>query len=189
MNKRTWQDIGSDINWIDYGGMWARHNSDSRYFVIGFTNMWEASGEEYGDKYDVTLQEVDINSGQLIQAYQCCGIESDGLDEHGEPITDLAKVYALLSYGAYSPLWSDSGNNAHQLIREAKRAAYQLQRDATAYETAMERPVNALGSTAREYGQGDINSAVLRGLAEGDKNAEIIAKMMIACSHSQEQES
>ncbi len=41
----------------------------------------------------------------------------------------------------------------------------------------MDRPVNKIGSTAREYARGDTNSALMRGLAKDDKTSEIIAVM------------
>lgn len=86
-------------------------------------------------------------------------------------------VDALSWYGAYAPLSSELGNNAGKLMREARALSRELELDAEAYEAAMDRPVNRIGSTAREYQAGDISSAILRGLGEGRKDAEILAKM------------
>lgn len=48
----------------------------------------------------------------------------------------------------------------------------------------MSKEVNKIGSTAEEFQAGDINAAILRGLATGDKNAEIMAKMgMLIVQH------
>lgn len=169
-----WQDIGSDVNWTDYGGLWAARNHSSRWFVIRFDNMHEATGEESGDRYHATLYEVDLDSDQLPQALECCGME---YSEDMTDLSDLAKVNALTSYMGGSPLWQDGGNNAWKLVRAAKSEASQLHRSDDAYEAAMEKPVNKIGSTAREYGSGDLNSAILRGLMNGNKDAEILAKM------------
>jgi hypothetical protein len=46
-----------------------------------------------------------------------------------------------------------------------------------AYEDRMDRPVNGIGSTAREFAVGDISSPILRGICEGDPRAELMAKM------------
>jgi hypothetical protein len=41
----------------------------------------------------------------------------------------------------------------------------------------MQRPVNALGSTAAEYMRGDLDSAMQRGCEAGDPTARLVAKM------------
>ena len=41
----------------------------------------------------------------------------------------------------------------------------------------MNFPVNALGSTAREYQCGDLDSAVVRGLIKGDKKCWLVARI------------
>lgn len=130
MNTRTWYDIGSDINWIDYGGNWARQITATTYHVIRFDNMLEALGErdfaESGSaRYNVQLCEVDIESDSLVDALRSCGTG----DEEANNLP-LNKVAALSGYGAYVPLESYSGNNAHILLQQAKRESRRLQRDA-----------------------------------------------------------
>lgn len=151
--QRNWTDIGSDVNWRDYGGRWARHIAGTRYHVVRFENC-----AEWGDgatRYHCDLQEVDIASDSLASALQSVGCDD-------ESPCDLAKVEALASYGAYAPLWQEAGANAHALLRAAKRESRMLATDADAYEERMERPVNAIGSTAREYAAGDLQSAMTR---------------------------
>ncbi len=174
-----WTDIGSDVNWKDYGGRWARHISGTRYHVLRFENC-----EEWGDGatgYHCDLSEVDIANEQLHNALKSCGVtERRGkvwLDDQGEPVGDLWKCEALASYGAAAPLWQDSGTNAHQLMRAGKRESRELTADPARLEAALDRPVNKIGSTAREYAAGDINSAILRGLAAGDPKADLMARM------------
>lgn len=41
----------------------------------------------------------------------------------------------------------------------------------------MNSPVNAIGTTAREFQRGDLDSAVIRGLREGDKNCWLMARI------------
>lgn len=173
-NNRTWIDIGSDVNWIDYGGRWAKHIGGTRYHVIRFENC-----EEWGDGatgYHCDLQEVNVTSDQLADALESCGwkeLDSARL----MPEMDLVKAECLSSYGAYAPLWSESGTNAYKLIRAAKRESRLLLSDAKAYQARMDRPVNAIGSTAREYQAGDMLSGVLRGVEAGDTKAELMLKM------------
>jgi hypothetical protein len=155
-SKRTWHDIGSDVNWIDYGGHWARRIDDTRYHVIRFDNLADATGDETAG-YHVQLSEVDITSGQLDSAL--CAMGWTDINWIDDPDSNparlpLCQVEALSSYGAYAPLESFAGHNAHSLMRQAKALSRRLERDATAYETAMDRPVNKIGSTAREYAAG-----------------------------------
>ena len=86
----------------------------------------------------------------------------------------------VFTAGISSPLHAESTNNAHKGIAACRKESYRLERDAAAYEDAMERPVNRLGSTAREFGRGDLNSALVRGLEAGDAGARIMGKMYIA---------
>lgn len=130
-NKRTWIDIGSDVNWIDYGGRWARHIEGTRYHVIRFDNLEEHTGE-VGAGYHCDLHEVDIDSPQLDDARRACGYHPDWCDDYGRPHGPLNKVEALSSYGAYAPLWQESGRNANRLIAAAKRESRRLQTDSEA---------------------------------------------------------
>lgn len=180
--KPEWIDIGSDVNWIGYGGKWARHIEGTRYHVIRFDNLEDHTGE-VGAGYHCQLVEVDTQSEQLQSALECCGypIEREGGQffeaDHATPLLPLNAVEALSSYGAYAPLWQASSRNANTLVREAKRESKRLQRDANAYSEAMDRPVNAIGSTAREYAAGDMLSGILRGVEAGDPKAELMLKM------------
>ncbi len=174
---KGWTDIGSDVNWSEYGGRWARHIAGTRYHVIRFENC-----EEWGDGatgYHCDLQEVDITNERLSSALNSCDLPADGLDEYGEPFKHwhLMVVEALSSYGAYAPLWQEAGTNSHKLLRAAKRESRLLATDDEAYQVRMDRPVNAIGSTAREYATGDVNSAILRGLEAGDPKADLMARM------------
>lgn len=176
---KQWHDIGSDVNWIDYGGRWARHVGGTRYHVIRFDNMIEACGRDAdpSQPYHCDLHEVDVASEQLASALECNGLDESEMADRQEPGKQWALAEALSSYGAYAPLWQDGGRNAHELIRAAKRESRRLATDSAAYEAAMDRPVNRIGSTAREYQAGDTESAILRGLADRNPAAEIMAQM------------
>jgi len=167
--KKAFQFLTGDVNYLDYGGKWYRQVDATRYHVIELINYWEATGEKDMDKYYVSLSEVDLNSPQLKEAIKCCG------DDENE-LTDLWKVDSLASYGAKAPLGTWSGSNANKLIASAKRESRSLD-NPEAYEEAMSRPVNAIGSTAREYANGDINSAIMRGIEKKDPTAELMGKI------------
>jgi hypothetical protein len=176
---KAWTDIGSDYDWKGYGGRWARHIDGTRYHVIRFDNMIEACGRDAdpSQPYACDLHEVDIASENLQSALDYCGLDADEMAERQEPGKQWALVEALSSSGAYAPLWQDGGRNAHAMLRVAKRESRQLSADSEAYEARMNRPVNRIGSTAREYQAGDTQSAILRGLADGNPAADIMARM------------
>jgi len=116
-----WQDIGSDVNWLEHGGLWARKLDDNTWHVIAFHN----DGERFdgGDRYGVTLSEVCLDDDALESARECSGYTDDWCDDYGDPLPDAVKVEALHTYGARSQLGSYQGNNAHDLLRAARRAS------------------------------------------------------------------
>jgi len=175
VSARGWTDIGSDVNWKDYGGRWARHIDGTRYHVLRFENCAEWGDGATG--YHCDLAEVDVASPQLEKALGCSGLSLEDMADIQEQHREWAKVDALASYGAAAALWQDGGPNAHKLMRAAKAESRMLERDAAALDERLDRPVNKIGSTAREYAAGDINSAILRGLADRNPAAEIMAKM------------
>src|SRR6185437_2113302 len=89
--------------------------------------------------------------------------------EHPERY-ELVLVEACVSYGHAQPLDSSSGNTRPANVRaNARRIAESLMRDMVKLESALDRPVNRIGSTAREYGRGDINAALFRGPVDTTK--------------------
>jgi len=163
--------LTGDIDYLAYGGKWYRKVAAARFHVIELINMWDASGDKSVPQYYVSLLDVDITSSDLKEAMRTCGPDDEELQNN-----ELVNVEALASYGATAPLGQWPGGNARKLLSEARSESRGLD-DPDAYEAAMSRPVNALGSTAREYGAGDLDSALIRGLQRGDQNAQIIAKI------------
>lgn len=180
--------LSGDLNWQDYGGKWIRQVGEHRYHVIELTNMPDACGKDATYTYDVCLSEIDLDalSTEAKQsALSSWGIETNaGLyqrdDSVWSPVDDYeperALVEMLHSYGAKAPLWQDGGNAYAPLLAAARRESRALDEPA-AHAKAMQRRVNRLGSTAQEFMRGDLQSALLRGLAEGSKEARLIGKM------------
>jgi hypothetical protein len=162
---KDWAFLTGDINWEDYGGTWFRNLRDGVYILLRFENMDEACGRdnEGYDTYLCDVLQVDLNTlpeTELQSALQCCGIDLDEIEEQHQ---EIAKVDACLCYGAYAPLDSTSGNSYPMRVRaEARRIADTYFVDRVALEERLDRPVNMIGSTAREFGQGDLQSAMDR---------------------------
>jgi len=170
--KTKWQYLG-DVNMLDYGGKNIRQSGNRQFQVVELINMDEACGRdnEGQPKYVVELRLVDLDAlseATIKSALDSCGWENMQGDNNLAECCD--------SYGAHAPLESFSGNNAHKLLRQAYHAANELL-DSDSLESALEKPVNKIGSSAREFMNGDFTSAMVRGVESGNPDARIMAKM------------
>src|SRR5690606_25842047 len=142
-----------------YGGKWYRKIDQNRYHVIDLINWKEMCGSNAPpETYNVDLSEIDISGPMLSDALRSLDQPSDGLDEYGDPLSnfDLIKVVCLHAYGAKAPLGSWDGNNFHKLMAEAKKLSNELVKNHDLYERHMNRPVNKIGTSARDYARGEI---------------------------------
>jgi hypothetical protein len=175
--------LTGDCSWTDYGGKWWRKVGHRRFHVMELFNWEDHCGRdaEGGPTYNVSLCEVDMlaaTDDAIAQAMSFYGWDSDDLAEiqKGMRHPDLVLVEAFHSYGQKSPLWDCDGNNFTLLMRECRAQSLALD-DPVAHEAAMSRPVNRLGSTAREFGQGDVFSALDRSVRTGNSEGKIVAMM------------
>lgn len=180
---KGWHDIGSDGSWADYGGKWAFKGPGRKYFVVRFENMYECCGENDCKSTDTPqyLAEVllvdlgDIPTHTMLSALQCFGFMygnagEEIVTEGGSSVIatadrvnspgltwDLVHVEACVSYGAYAPLDSMSSDTGPIKLRNAaRRSAESFASDANRTEVAMNKPINEIGYSAREYMQGDL---------------------------------
>lgn len=168
-----WQ-YSSDVNMLDYGGKNIRHTVKRQFQIVELINMDEACGRdnEGQPKYVVELRLVDLDAlsqGTIKSALNSCGWE--GIHDN-----DLALAECVDSYGAHAPLESYRGNNGRKLLREAYKAANLLLNESE-LEQKLEQPVNKIGSTGREFMNGDFMPAIQRGCESGNPDARIMAKM------------
>ena len=171
-----WTDLGSDINWPDYHGTWGRKAPDGSWYVLTFTNMVDACGEECADKpylCDVKrLLLADLNCRDIDNALKSYGwsvawssgvIHTGNGGEITSPDSEAALIECCIRYVFGAPLESFAGRvHAARVRADARRYAEACMRDESALQTALDRPVNAIGLTAREYGVGDLASALAR---------------------------
>lgn len=174
MKNIKWQYSG-DINMLDYGGTNSRCIGNRVYQFITLTNMEDACGDDATFKYNVELKLVDLKvlSAENIQSALCC-MGQENLT--GDDLTDEILADSCDGYGLHAPLETFNGNNAYKLLRAAKREANNLLDSAT-LENRLDRAVNKLGSSAREFMAGDFTSAMVRGVESGDPMARITMKM------------
>ena len=178
---KGWLDAGGDRSWDDYGGRWLRQERGTGGQTVGgvwwwldFTNMEDACGSDH-DPDELYICEVkrldfaDLDDTEIRSAIESCGYTEDqGFDwyEPGARRTPqqwAALAEVCLSYGLGAPMHTETGPNRPIIVRgRARREAERLMQDDRATERQLDRPVNKIGSTAREYGRGDINSAMAR---------------------------
>lgn len=158
---KDWTFLTGDIGWEDYGATWLRKLRDGVYILLRFENM-----EEWGDGatgYYCDVLQVDLNTlpeKELQSALVCCGIN---LEEVDPEYWELAKVEACVGYGCYAPLDSTSGDSYPLRVRaKARRIADTYFEDRVLLEERLDRPVNAIGSSAREFGAGNVTAGLER---------------------------
>jgi hypothetical protein len=163
MTDQNWKFLTGDVNWEDYGGKFYRR-VETCFFIITVMNWFDTVGEdEATDEFNVSVDVCDIaelNDANKKDLLQSCGW--DGADED-DP---LVWAEIMHSYGMKAPLWDANGDDIDSLMSEAKMEGDALIEDSAEFEERMNRPVNAIGSTAREYMKGDLNSAMDRALAQ-----------------------
>lgn len=156
--------LTGDCNWLDYGGKWVSkklNNGEFDYWlVLEFTNMDDACGRdnEGQSKYNVCLSAVspsEAGNEKMHSAFACMGME----EEHDAQKNPLVQVEALHSYGIYAPLWQKDGNNAHKLLREARKQAFISE---GLFGFYMDGPKNRIGSTGWDCIKGNITAGLSR---------------------------
>jgi hypothetical protein len=128
------------------------------YQFIEIIDMHEATGETTGARYCAEVKFIDlahVPENEIKSALRSCGWE-------GMPDNDRALAECCVQYGLHAPVWQDGGSNRRDLLRAAYREANLLAKDPNAFERALDRPVNAIGSTAREFMSGDLEAAMER---------------------------
>lgn len=189
---RGWVELCGDVNWEDYHGLWAKKAQDGSWYVLKWTNMYDACGEgeckrDGVDQYmcdvlrlvlsELTDEQKEKACRSYDRLYKVKGNDFEIIDSSGtgEPIDDKFKEAALVetcvSYGFGAPLHTETGNHRPLNVRAAaRRFAEECMRDETKRTQLLNRSVNAVGSTAAEYGRGDVMSAQGRGPFSPAKN-------------------
>lgn len=155
------------------GGKYLRRVGTDRYHVLEWLDMDDACGRdnEGQPRYCVELSEVDLL--EIPDATRQSALESCGWE--GMPDSPEALAECLHSYGAKAPLGSWSTGNLRKGMAKGRALSAELD-DPAEHARAMDRSVNRLGSTAREFLQGDFRSAIERGVRSGDATAKTMAK-------------
>ena len=171
--------LTGDVNWLEYGAKWVSpklNNGDFDYWIVmDFNNMDEACGSDNKGqpKYHIDLSAVsphEAGEQNIARAYDCCGV----VGEAREQADSLCLVECLHSYGTKALLWQSSGNNAHKLLKEARKQAACA---SGLFGFYMDGAKNRIGTTGWEAIRGDINSGLARTIASGSTEGRILGKI------------
>lgn len=163
------------VSWQKYLDGYYRLVAPRRYHVVRITDMDDAVGRDNAGrpKWATELFEVNLDSvpeGEVISEHDASLVAGSGS-------ADACILESAVGYGAYAPLGDFSGGNRRALAREARRLSRELTDNEDVWVARLNRPVNALGSTALEFARGDFDSALARGLERGDRHAGVMAKI------------
>lgn len=167
---KNWIELCSDVNWEEYHGMWCKKASDGSYWILRWTNLWDAIGEDEckrdgHPKYECQVKRLDLSEldkKDLESALQChCltltdeGIVS-GQGELMDPkYEDLIKVECCIQYGYGAPMETFTGNHHPIHVRgKARKYAENMMKDDSGTRKRLKRSVNAIGTSAENYGKG-----------------------------------
>lgn len=143
--------LTGDINFLDFGGKWISkklNNGDFDYYlVMELMNMRELTGDDDQPKYNVT---VGVVAPSQVDESKIRELVNENFGYEGE-LTDEMRVEALHQYGTYAPVWQGNGNNARNLMRDARNQPIE-----TLFGFYMDKPINRMGATGWNWVRGDI---------------------------------
>jgi hypothetical protein len=147
-----------------------KHLGEGKYLFIEVLDMKAHTGE--GAFYvEVSCVDLDEIPPQGIEkALRSCGAEEEDISN----LDNLDAAECCHGYGYKAVLGGEDAGGAVVARRAGRRIAKEALQD---LDGAMERPCNALGSTAAEMMRGDIFSALDRGVQEGRQDARIMSKL------------
>lgn len=181
-NMKGWVTLFSPGRWSGEDARWAKQaKKDGSWLVLKFCDLLEYDEEEFKDTpYECQVLHInlaEVPEKEMASAFRSCGWREEGgkvLTERGDLACEgdltYVKLEVLADYGLGAPLFEARGKRYLRVRAEARRFAEECMRDADLLEERLDRPVNKVGSTAREFGVGDVYSALFRGPATAEKS-------------------
>ncbi len=169
-SKIRFKFLTGDVNWLDYGGKWISQRFNNGefdwWFVLTLDNVEDRVGEreakEVGAKYWVTVAVVAPEEFSDKEG----AVEGMGDEYTWDKLTPEMKVELVEQYAGGAQVFHAAGNNYKKLFKEARQKATESE---FLFGFAMDRAMNAIGSTGWDFLKGDI-TAGLRRYAESGKS-------------------
>lgn len=135
-------------------------NSDRTVWLfIELIDLWEATGEELGERYCVAIQSASAGFAGKNGCAQARNSWGMSLEEWAK-LSDQARAEVLREYGLAATLWQESGSSRRQLLKSAKGKAREID---FLFGFYADRPCNAIGSTGWDFMRGDLFRAISQG--------------------------
>lgn len=185
---RGWRELSGDVCWEEYGAKWGRKDpsNDQVFFVIRHENMEEALGErEFSEsslpKHLDTVYRVDLDEvpqDEIDSALTCCGVD---WDDYNFSVDDKPWVIVecLVDYGCAAPMGEHGDVYAMRARAAARRAVDEMISDSQVCERQLDKPVNKIGSTARDFQRGDCLAGLRRYEIEGKQGMNESSDLML----------
>lgn len=151
----------------DLDEKWVRRAADGSYYFVCAIDMWEATGDEDQEHYIAEVQRVvldEVSAEDKKRAMESCGLPLP------KGPSDDVMAECVQEYGIHQPLGTFSDSDSVRAREAARRAAEEYMGDDDALDERLERPVNQIGTTAREFGRGDINAGLHRHRSEPNED-------------------
>jgi len=164
MAPNHWPPKGWEALFEDADCLYARDLGHGRIHFIRVDDMLDACGNDWEGpyEYELALSEADLKIvGDKALEDGRTSHEMD--EEEWAKVDDVWKAETCHSAGQVAPLARDKAKKGYQAaVRRLAKISADIEENPAVHECYMNARVNALGSTAREYMQGDIHAALDR---------------------------
>jgi hypothetical protein len=154
--------LSGDIDWKAFGAKWITkrlNNGDFDYWlIVSFMNFEEATGEKCdGNRYVVEIHAVapsQVPKEEIKRAIESCGREIQEKE-----LSEEMRAELLEEYGISANLKTLYGNNADNLMKEARK---DINLVSGLFGFFMDRPENRIGSTGWDIIKGDLMAGLYK---------------------------
>lgn len=191
---KGWVDLGSDVNWAAYGGMWGRRvvnplTRQPTWFIVRVQDLWETTGMLEGPRIEGDLLMVrlhEIPPDMVERALQYVGWSSEIQKvREDEILTERLKVEACVHFGLHAILETRKSHGHAARVRAAMRRQAEYYALAVnsfveggpdplieqELEEVLDQPCNGIGTTKLEMMKGDVLGGLnRRALNDEQKN-------------------
>jgi hypothetical protein len=150
---KDWKFLSGDINWEDHGGSWCLKRAGV-WWVLKF----KPKTQEYQNFCEVLMVDLkEISQDTINEALRSCGWEFND-----RQIEEVMILSALVDYGSYAPMGFEESAYPMRCRAAVRRYADELMKDKQKLEKTLERPINAMGSTAIDFMKDDALAGLRR---------------------------
>jgi hypothetical protein len=155
--------LSGNIDWKTFGAKWItkklNNGNFDYYLIVSFMNFEEATGEKCdGNRYIVEIHAV--APSQIPETHKNAAFRSMGLENEDKSKYTKKQIAEIIeSYGIFANLKTLYGNNADNLMKEARK---EINLVSGLFGIFMDIPENAIGSTGWDIIKGDLMAGLYK---------------------------